>query len=161
MVHKSSYTCISVLNSAQTFSSLIGFQYIFVSFCILVYSVAFRILVYFVSLRLVSHFSIFRCVIFRFVSFRFVRFRFVVQYNPVYGAFVRVTVTYFLFIYDCMPYFGTYFNNTSYRVYTVRILCTGSELEFQQIRLRNPHFACAPVRVTNRSHSTYGSKLHL
>ena len=28
-----------------------------------------------------------------------------------------------------------------------------------QIRLRNPHSACAPVRVTNRSHSTYGSKL--
>ena len=66
---------------------LIGFQYIFVSF---------RILVYFVSLRFVSHFGIFRFVAFRFsfqyislrfVSFRFVsfvafRFRFVVQYNP-------------------------------------------------------------------------------
>ena len=144
----------------------------FIAYWILVY---FRFILHFSIFRCVSHFSIFRFVASRFafqyislrnISFRFVsfvafRFRFVVQYNPVYGAFVRVTVTYFLFIYDCMPYFGTYFNNTSYRVYTVRILCTGSELEFQQIRLRNPHFACAPVRVTNRSHSTYGSKLHL
>ena len=65
---------------------LIGFQYIFVSFCILVYFVAFRILIYFVSLRFVSHFSIFRFVAFRFafqyislrnISFRFVSFRFV------------------------------------------------------------------------------------
>ena len=51
---------------------LIGFQYIFVSF---------RILVYFVSLCFVSHFSIFRFVAFRFsfqyISLRFVIFRFV------------------------------------------------------------------------------------
>ena len=44
---------------------LIGFQYIFVSF---------RILVYFVALRNIS---------FRFVSFVAFRFRFVAQYNPV------------------------------------------------------------------------------
>ena len=55
---------------------LIGFQYIFVSFCILVYFVAFRILVYFVSLRFVSHFGIFRFVAFRF-AFQYISFRFV------------------------------------------------------------------------------------
>ena len=93
MVHKYSYTCISVLNSAQTFSSLLvpfmlflldfgifsfrfAFQYISLRFAFQYISfrcVSFRILAYFVTLRFVSHFSIFRCIIFRFVSFRFVR----------------------------------------------------------------------------------------
>ena len=52
---------------------LIGFQYIFVSF---------RILVYFVSLRILVYFVAFRNISFRFVSFVAFRFRFVVQYNP-------------------------------------------------------------------------------
>ena len=101
MVHKSSYTCISVLNSAQTFSSLLvpfmlflldfsifsfrfAFQYISLRFAFQYISfrcVSFRILAYFVSLRFVSHFSIFRCVIFHFVSFRSLRFDFVSQFS--------------------------------------------------------------------------------
>ena len=107
MVHKSSYTCISILNSAQTFSSLLVPFMLFLldfsifSFLLHLYFVAFRILVYFVSLHFFSHFSIFRFVKFRFafqyislrnISFRFVsfvafRFRFVVQYNPNFSVF--------------------------------------------------------------------------
>ena len=61
---------------------LIGFQYIFVSFCILVYFVAFRILVYFVSLRFA-----FQYISLRNVSFRFdfvSQFSTTLIFNPFY-----------------------------------------------------------------------------
>ena len=86
---------------------LIGFQYIFVSFCILVYFVAFCILVYFVSLRLVSHFSIFCFVAFRF-AFQYISFRCVSFLILVYFvAFRNISFRFVSLRFDFVSQFST------------------------------------------------------
>ena len=67
-MHISIKLCLEFYTTSRSIHVvLIEFEYIFVSFRILVYFVALRILVYFVSLRFVSHLTYFVA------SFRFVR----------------------------------------------------------------------------------------
>ena len=104
MVHKSSYTCILVYNSAQTFSSrLVPFMLFLLDFTIFSFRFAFQ----YISFRCVSFLILVYFVAFRNVSFRFVRcvsisFRSLVQpvssasseqgfqSGPVPGTFTRL-----------------------------------------------------------------------